>query len=302
MIEMAPIGDGVYQRGFAGDTFNTAWHMARVLGARAEVGFVTRLGHDSVSEAFVREMADDGLVIDGISRSEDRTMGLYMIDLDGVERSFQYWRSVSAARDLADDPARLSRDLGQSQVIHLSGITVAILSSTARDTLLTALREAQSAGARVSFDPNVRPALWSGLDEVRAVLPDFLGLADILLPSFDDEHTVWGDTGPEATLDRLEGRRGAEIVVKNGADAVHLSVDGTRSTRTTPELADIRDTTGAGDAFNAGYLAARTLGHPASSAVRSGQDLAGLVLKFPGARADKSALRGITFGDVVSAS
>ena len=32
MVEMAPVGEGLYRRGFAGDTFNTAWHMAQWLG------------------------------------------------------------------------------------------------------------------------------------------------------------------------------------------------------------------------------------------------------------------------------
>ncbi|MEM8822277.1 MAG: sugar kinase [Pseudomonadota bacterium] len=290
MVEMAPLGHGQYRRGFAGDTFNTAWHMAQVLGPRADVGFVTRVGQDSISTVFVEELAADGLSTETVARSEDRTMGLYMIALDGVERSFHYWRSASAARQLADDPARLDRDLSGADLIHLSGITVAILPPTARATLLASLVAARAKGCRISFDPNVRPALWSSLEEVRQILPDFLATADILLPSFDDEHRVWGDSGPEATLDRLEAFGTGEVVIKDGAGPVHLSIEGERFILPTPPVDDIRDTTGAGDAFNAGYLAARALGHAPGAAVRSGQDLAALVLQCPGARADKDLL------------
>ena len=63
MVEMAPVGGGLYRRGFAGDTFNTAWHMARWLGARANVGMVTRVGKDSLSDAFVAGMAADGMAV-----------------------------------------------------------------------------------------------------------------------------------------------------------------------------------------------------------------------------------------------
>ena len=53
MVEIAPVGGGQYRRGFAGDTFNTAWHLALALQGRAKVGFVTRVGRDRISDAFV---------------------------------------------------------------------------------------------------------------------------------------------------------------------------------------------------------------------------------------------------------
>jgi 2-dehydro-3-deoxygluconokinase len=108
MVEMAPVGDGLYRRGFAGDTFNTGWHMAQLLGDAACVGFVTRVGCDGLSDAFVAEIAADGLDVSGIARDPERGMGLYLIKLDGVERSFHYWRQCSAARRLADDPTSLA--------------------------------------------------------------------------------------------------------------------------------------------------------------------------------------------------
>ncbi len=153
MIELAPVGDGLYRRGHAGDTFNTAWHMAQWLRASAQVGLLTRLGRDGLSEAFMAEMAADGLVLDGISRDPERTMGLYLIELDGVERSFHYWRSVSAARRLADDPDHLAQALQGIGLVHLSGITLAILSDPARQTLFAALERVRAAGGLVSFDP-----------------------------------------------------------------------------------------------------------------------------------------------------
>ena len=105
MVELAPVGEGLFRRGFAGDTYNTAWHMAQLLGGRAEVGFATRVGQDSLSDSFVAGLQADGLSIAGVGRDAARTMGLYLIELDGVERRFHYWRGASAARGLADDPA-----------------------------------------------------------------------------------------------------------------------------------------------------------------------------------------------------
>ncbi|MBN2760081.1 MAG: sugar kinase, partial [Rhodobacteraceae bacterium] len=260
---------------------------------RAEVGFVTRVGQDSLSDAFVAEMAADGVSVQAVSRAPDRNMGLYLIALDGVERSFHYWRSQSAARMLADDPARLARDLAHADLIHLSGITVAILSPSARATMLAALSTARAQGARLSFDPNVRPALWRDMDEVRDALPAFFALADILLPSFDDETTVWGDATPNATLERLAAFGASEVVVKDGAGPVWFWHNSAPHRAETPAAPGIRDTTGAGDAFNAGYLLARALGHPPAMAVGYGQSLAALVLQFSGARATKSSIAAL---------
>ena len=295
MVELAPIGDGLYRRGFAGDTFNTVWHLAQWLGAKggADVGMITRLGQDGVSDAFAAEMAADGLTLDGISRDPDLAMGLYLIELAGAERSFHYWRGQSAARGLADDPAVLARALDGVGLVHLSGITLAILSPDARETLFDALAAARRAGTVVSFDPNIRPRLWSSPEVMRAVITRMLGLTDIALPSLDDEATHFGDAGGRATLARMAAAGVGEVVVKDGAGPVHVLVDGAVQVLLTPAVADLRDTTGAGDAFNAGYLAGRVLGLDAGRSVRAGQQLAGVVLASHGARAPKSALAAL---------
>jgi len=144
MIEMAVINEDTYRRSFAGDTFNTVWHMSRILGADYAAGFVTKVGMDRISDAFIVELQADGLDISGISRTDRRTMGLYMIELDGVERSFQYWCATSAAQWLADDPDWLRGALKGVDLIHLSGITLAILSPAARETLRDVLSEASA--------------------------------------------------------------------------------------------------------------------------------------------------------------
>ena len=293
MIELAPVDGGLYRRAFAGDTFNTAWHMAQWLGPAADVGLVTRIGTDALSDAFAAEMAADGLRLDGVTRDAQRRMGLYLIDLDGVERSFHYWRDTSAARALADDPAALATALQGAGLIHLSGITLAILSPAGRTTLMEALAGARGAGAVVAFDPNIRPRLWASPYEMRAAVSAMLRLADIALPSFDDEGKHFGDATPTATLNRMAAAGVREIVVKDGAGAVHLMSDDARHVLLTPPVTAIRDTTGAGDGFNAGYLAARLAGAAPPQAVAAGQRMAAAVLTHPGARASKPAVAAL---------
>ncbi|MEO1951376.1 PfkB family carbohydrate kinase, partial [Thioclava sp.] len=112
-------------------------------------------------------------------------------------------------------------------------------------------------------------------------------------PSFDDEAALWRDATPEQTLERLSGQGVAEIAVKDGAQPVWYHAEGHTGRRDTPVLTELRDTTGAGDAFNAGYLAARLLGHPVEQAFGMGQTVGGAVLGEPGARLGKDAARAL---------
>jgi len=284
MIEMAEIGGGTYKRGFAGDTFNTAWHMARVPNLELPVRFVTKVGSDSMSSEFIAALEADGMDASHIWRVSDRTMGLYLIELDEAERSFHYWRQASAARLLAEDEDWLRRSFQGAGLIHVSGITLGILLPDARTRLIAALASARAQGSRVSFDPNVRPRLWSSPQEARDAIQAVLGATDIALPSFDDEAALWGDPSPRATIERLRNAGISEIVVKNGAAPV-VSWDGNQVADVPCKAASgIRDTSGAGDAFNAGYLAARLSAHTPVHAIESGPLLSTSVLQHFGAR------------------
>ena len=290
MIEMAVTHEGLYRRGFAGDTFNTIWHMAQVLGNQFDLGFVTKVGVDSLSDAFIEELDKDGLMTKGVCQVSERTMGLYMIEIDGVERHFHYWRNQSAAKLLADDEIWLRKAFGEASLVHLSGITLAILSEDARLRLFNTLKLARTNGTRVSFDPNIRPRLWASRDELCSTLQGFLSVTDIALPSFKDEANYWGDRSPEDTLNRFLREGVDEIVVKNGSKPIVAMADGKMIVKTTTNVSGVSDTSGAGDAFNAGYLASRLMGHNPEKSVVSGQKLAGEVIRHFGARTPKDRI------------
>lgn len=270
MIELSDAGDGLWRSGFAGDTLNTAWYLRALVPATTEVGYFTAVGVDPLSDQMLAFMREAGIGTGAIRRHPTRVPGLYAIALKDGERSFTYWRDTSAARTLAEDPAALGAAFGAADMIYLSGITVAILDGAGREHLFAALADARAAGRRIVFDPNLRPRLWPSAEAMCAAVTEAARLSDVVLPSFDDEAQYFGDADPEATARRYLDAGAEEVLVKNGGAEMVLALAGA-PTRRLPALERVApvDTTGAGDSFNGGYLAARLDGvEPGEAAVR----------------------------------
>lgn len=283
MVELAPTGDGTFRMGFAGDTMNTAWYLRRRLSPDWEVDYLTAVGADAISDRMVAFLSGAGIGTDHVARRVDRTVGLYLIELTGGERSFAYWRGESAARTLAADGMALAAALDGARLAYLSGITLAILPDGDRARLLDALATFRAAGGTVAFDPNLRPRLWPSGEAMCAAVMQAAGVADIALPSFDDEAQWFGDADPAATAARYAGAGVATVVVKNGAGPILCRADGAEVWADPVPVPKVIDSTAAGDSFNAGYLAARLAGNAQSEAVAAGANLAARVIGGRGA-------------------
>lgn len=290
MLELSGQAGSTWRMGFAGDTFNTLWTI-RALSSSHEIDYVSAFGDDPFSQdqiAFLREH-DIGIAASPIIRGA--RPGLYAIKLEGAERSFTYWRSDAAARQLASSPAALAKSLEQRTLVYFSGITLAILDAGARRTLLQAIAHARAHGSHIAFDPNWRPRLWPDAASARSAIDEALKVTDIALPTFPDEQELYADASPDATVQRLQKAGVGEIVVKNGEHAALVShYEDTFRVPATRVAAPL-DTTGAGDAFNGGYLAARLLGLPPEEAAARAHRVAAAVVQVRGALAPFATLK-----------
>ena len=277
-------GRALLAQSYAGDTYNTAVYVAR---HGVDVSYVTLLGDDPYSEEVLTILAGEGIDTSAIARLPHRCPGLYMIQNtpDG-ERYFTYWRGEAPARELFADPARrnaLKAHLRQMDCLYLSGITLAIMSPSARAELLAFLAEYRAAGGRVAFDSNYRPRLWASPEAAREAVAGFLQQTDIALLTFEDEQALWGDKRPGSCVKRNAGFGITELVVKRGAEPVLLQFDGVLSALEVPPVHRVVDTTGAGDSFNAGYLGARLRGATAEQSIAAGNRCAARVIGYRGA-------------------
>lgn len=283
MVEMSPTAEGTYRMGFAGDTLNTAWYARKFLPQDWSVSYCTAVGEDRVSDKMVEFLGSSGLDTEFVERRADSTVGLYMIQLENGERSFAYWRSDSAARRLAANPARLAQAFEGAGLVYLSGITLAILPEGDRRQLQSALQTARSKGVRVAFDPNLRPRLWADRDTMCNTVMAFAACCDFLMPSFEDEEAYFEDASPSVSVERYRAAGAERVIVKNGPeDVVCAGPEGVMAYTPDPVL-DVVDTTAAGDSFNAAFLSSYLIDGDLDKAVAAGAKLAAKVIGKRGA-------------------
>ena len=287
MIELVEDGPGRMRRSFGGDTLNTAVHLRRSLPPSAwTIAYLTVLGDDPFSDEMIAAWTAENIDVSLVGRLAGRLPGLYAVTTDETgDRSFSYWRAEAPVRDLFQNDAsklHLAATSGAA-LIYFSGITLAILEPTSRERLLTLLDKRRATGTRIAFDPNFRPHLWASHDEARQWQTKALERADMALPTFDDEAALWGDSSPKATLERLSALGVGEIVLKSGVEAAHARAGSEYCSLAPSEALRPLDTTGAGDSFNAAYIAARLEGASLQQALTAGHQRAGQVVMHRGA-------------------
>lgn len=290
MLELSGRREDQWRMGFAGDTFNMLWALRALTPSDRPADYVTAFGDDPFSRDQMTFLRENGIGVAASPIIPGARPGLYAISLTGAERSFTYWRSDSAARHLADDPKRLAESLENRALIYFSGITLAILEKSSRQTLIAAVAKARQAGALIAFDPNYRARLWPNEDTAREAINEAIAVADIALPTFPDEEALFGDATPEVTAGRLKQSGVTEIVVKNG-DEPALVMAGALTEMVPAMKVMAIDTTGAGDSFNGGYLAGRLAGREPAEAARCGHAVAAAVVQVPGALAPFEVLQ-----------
>lgn len=291
MIEMSGGEDRTYRLGYAGDTLNSAWYLRALLGKDWSVDYVTALGEDRYSGDIRAFLEDNGIGTGHIQTIPGRRPGLYMIHQEKGDRHFTYWRDNSAAKLLADDKQALAKAVEKAELVYFSGITLAILAPRARGRLLGAIVKARDNGAKIAFDTNIRPALWTSTRVMTGVLTAAASLCDIVLPTHTDEAPLFGDKSIDDTADRYLELGVEEVVVKDGGKEALIATAHERVRVAPKPGAKVVDATGAGDSFNGGYLSARLGGKGLREAAEAAHATAGIVIGHKGALVDPKLVR-----------
>lgn len=224
---------------------NVAVAVAR-LGGTAR--FAGMLANDPFGDFLLDSLVRAGVGVDDVARTDAANTALAFVSLDPHgERSFHFYRPPSA--DLLFRPAHFRAQAFEGvAVFHVcsNSMTDPELAETTRE----GMRRAQAAGARVSFDLNLRPALWPRESNPRPSVWPALQLADVV--KLCAEEFAWlAEDG--ALLDRLWRGRTRLLVVTDGPRPLRWYRRDASGELPCPQVEAV-DTTAAGDAFVGGLL------------------------------------------------
>ncbi|HTB64736.1 MAG TPA: sugar kinase [Steroidobacteraceae bacterium] len=282
MLELTRDADR-WRLGYGGDTFNTAVYLSR-LGV--PTAYMTALGADSFSQDMRAEWQADGLDTGLVLTAGAHLPGLYAVrnDADG-ERHFYYWRERSAARQLFTLPgidAAVAR-ARSAQQLYLSGITLSLFSHAERRQLGEIAAAVRAGQGQVVFDPNYRPNGWGSAEEARMAIEALAPYVSLVLPTFTDEAALFGDASPAHAVARWRDWGAEQVIVKLGAQGCLVADSSSTASVPGVKVTTVVDTTGAGDAFNAGFLAGRRAGQDSVAAARTANRVAAIVIQHRGA-------------------
>jgi 2-dehydro-3-deoxygluconokinase len=224
--------------------------------------FVSRLGADVAGDRILAALRTEGVDAGWVRRDAARPTGVMLRDTSGGVR---YWRAGSAAS--AIEPADLEAvPVDHARAVLVTGIT-ALLGSGPQATALALLDRARGLRA---VDPHARRGLW-GTDRAPELIRPLLERCDVLLAGEAELASILRTDLRGTELARAAAANGpTEVILRQGtAGAVALAPDGSWHEHHPPAVPEV-DPVGAGDAFNAGYLAARLRGGGVPEALREG--------------------------------
>lgn len=228
-----------------GSPFNVAVTLGR-LGER--VVFAGQFGHDGFGQVLTARLREAGVQLD-CWRQVSRPSSLAVAAVDDCGKAgYSFYFENTAGLAFADAP-----DLPHVDVLHAGSIASWL--PPASHAVRQALQKAKSAGALISYDPNVRPALIADLDAVRADIERCIALAHVVKASDEDAALLYDGMPLDEVAARWCGLGAALVVITRGADgAVAYGASGELAACPAPRIV-VADTVGAGDSFAGGLLA-----------------------------------------------
>ena len=252
-----------FRSGWGGDTANFLMAAAR-LGGRC--GYITRVGQDDFGEAFTALLRRHEIDASQVKSDAAHHTGLYFVSYaEDRQHRFAYFRRDSAASHLAPEDIDSSY-VARARILHASGISQAISPSCAA-AVDAAMAIARDAGVTISYDANVRPALGT-IEGLTRSFERTLSQADIVFVSLEDVAHLYGDMSIDAALDRVLSDGPRLAVAKLGARGCLVRGEDGDCRLVPGWTVDAVDATGAGDAFDAGFVLALGRGESPEEAAR----------------------------------
>ncbi len=226
--------------------------MLRKLGRSC--AFVGKVGDDLFGSQLRAVAEEAGICMDYLAVDrEARTTLAFVKKLDNGDRDFSFYRNPGADMRLTEKDLPLEA-IENCRVFHFG--TLSMTHEGVRRATCKAIHCAQKGGALISFDPNLRPPLWSSLDEAKAQIEYGLAHCDILKIADNELEFMTGETDFDkgAAILRAKYPNIRLFNVTAGAEGSYSYYEDKRVFVPACKLGGVIETTGAGDTFCACVL------------------------------------------------
>ncbi len=290
-----------FSKSFGGDALITACALANIMDKQIQVELLTGLADDAFGHELMDLCRKQQVGLTHSPVLPETITGLYMVGAPTEGMTTQqhhpapapgspnpddpprwqtqrvgYYRSGSAASQLGlkHVPPNL---LDNVAMVVASGIGLGV-SPSMQQVIRKVFTDARKRGITTVLDPNYRPALWAQPSDALDALKQVLPLVDVVLPSMpDDTMALLGLEDPYRCMDMFHVYGAKLVVLKAGKGGCYLGFK--RQAQHIPALevrGAIQNTIGAGDVFNAGFLAGMLSKQPLTLCAKWANTVAGL--------------------------
>lgn len=256
-----------FTRSLSGAEVNVAIGLSR-LGH--SVSYMTRLGDDPFGHYIENKLKENNIGTEFITYDSVYRTGIQLKNrvTDGSDPYAPYYRKGSAASKITPDQIDLI-DFDDVDLVHITGIPPA-LSDDSLNATYRLVERAKEYNVFISFDPNLRPALWESKEKMIEVINDLASKADLILPGIEECSILAKTTEFEEIVKFYKDKGVKTIIIKNGEEGAYVrdledsySVSGFK-------VDEVVDTVGAGDGFAVGVISGYLEGLSTEEMVRRG--------------------------------
>ncbi|MGG5252728.1 sugar kinase [Neobacillus sp. SM06] len=262
----------------AGAETNVAIGLARI-GLR--VGWVSKVGNDALGKFIMERLKNENVDIEQVSIDDHHPTGFQLKSkVVKGDPEVQYFRKGSAASHLQISDFNAMYFLSAKH-LHMTGIPLAI-SEQARSYAKYTLAFMKNNGRTVSFDPNLRPSLWSSKEEMVEQINAVAFRANYVLPGIAEGEVLTGFSDPR-DIASFYLEKGVELVViKLGEEGAFYKTTLAEGVVQGFKVKEVLDTVGAGDGFAVGVISGLLENLSIKDAVIRGNAIGSLAVQSPG--------------------
>lgn len=216
-----------------------------------EAAMISQFGKDHFGDKIVAELEENGVDCTYIRRTDEANTSLAFVALkENGEREFSFYRKPGA--DMLYRPEYLEPEwFADGYAFHFCSVSLGDFPM--KEAHRKAISYAKEAGMLVSYDPNLRPALWESEEKMVAAVKEFVPYADILKVSDEEIEAISGTKQIEKAVETFLAQGVSLVLYTKGGDGAEVYTK-TQKAAVPGIRVKAVDTTGAGDGFIGAFL------------------------------------------------